>query len=125
MIALGRMNAPVESSAMSGVLGDDGFEVITTLAKCVGTPTFGGEPMTSCVCHRREHTMQVRAARVTDHTPLAVRTLLGNVERYGKDVHVLELRCQAAAPVLEVSPVCISDVSRGRTVQGDGTYSGG
>lgn len=45
--ALGSTNAPVEISGMSGVDGEDGFDVSTTFAKCVGTATFGGEPMTS------------------------------------------------------------------------------
>jgi hypothetical protein len=49
MIALGRMNAPAASSRMSGVPGEDGLEVRTTLAKWVGTPTLGGEPITSWV----------------------------------------------------------------------------
>ena len=49
MGALGSTNAPVLISGMFGVLGEDGFVVNTTLAKCVGTATFGGEPMTSCV----------------------------------------------------------------------------
>jgi hypothetical protein len=49
MAAFGRTNAPAESSRMSGVEGDAGFDARTTFAKCVGTETFGGEPMTSCV----------------------------------------------------------------------------
>ena len=49
--ALGRTKAPVEISGMFGVEGDDGFEVRTTLAKWVGTATFGGVPMTSW-CYR-------------------------------------------------------------------------
>lgn len=51
MTALGRTKAPVASSRISGVDGDDGFVVNTTLAKWVGTDTLGGEPITSCVCH--------------------------------------------------------------------------
>jgi len=50
--ALGNTNAPVESSKMSGVDGEVGFAVKTTLAKCVGTDTLGGEPITSCVCQK-------------------------------------------------------------------------
>ena len=50
MTALGRTKAPVASSRISGVDGDDGFVVNTTLAKWVGTDTLGGEPITSCVC---------------------------------------------------------------------------
>ena len=45
--ALGRTKAPVEISGTSRVFGDDGRVVNTTLAKCVGTETFGGEPITS------------------------------------------------------------------------------
>ena len=47
MTAFGRTNAPVEISGTSGLEGDDGFDVSTTFAKCVGTETFGGEPITS------------------------------------------------------------------------------
>ena len=49
MAALGRTNAPVEISGTPGVDGEDGFDVSTTLAKCVGTEMLGGEPITSCV----------------------------------------------------------------------------
>lgn len=45
--AFGSANAPIESSCTSGVAGDTGREARTTLAKCVGTPTLGGLPMTS------------------------------------------------------------------------------
>lgn len=48
--ALGSTNAPVLISKTSGVNGEEGFDVKTTFAKCVGTATFGGEPITSCVC---------------------------------------------------------------------------
>lgn len=51
MIAFGSTNAPVEVSGMCGVEGDDGREVRTTLAKCVGTATFGGLPITSYVLY--------------------------------------------------------------------------
>lgn len=47
MIALGRTNAPVETSRMSGVEGEEGREARTTFAKWVGTAMLGGEPMTS------------------------------------------------------------------------------
>ena len=47
MAAFGSTNAPVEISGTSGVEGDDGRDVRTTLAKCVGTDTFGGLPITS------------------------------------------------------------------------------
>lgn len=47
--ALGRTKAPEESSRMSGVDGDAGRDVKTTFAKCVGTDTLGGDPITSCV----------------------------------------------------------------------------
>ena len=50
--ALGSTNAPVLTSRVSGVEGEDGLLVSTTFAKCVGTPMFGGVPMTSCVCSR-------------------------------------------------------------------------
>jgi hypothetical protein len=50
MGALGSTNAPVLISGMFGVFGEEGLVVNTTLAKCVGTATLGGEPMTSCVC---------------------------------------------------------------------------
>ena len=49
---LGNTNAPVLISGIFGALGEEGLVVNTTLAKCVGTATFGGEPMTSCVCCR-------------------------------------------------------------------------
>lgn len=49
MEEFGSTNAPVLISGTSGVLGEDGLVVNTTFAKCVGTATFGGEPMTSCV----------------------------------------------------------------------------
>lgn len=52
MAAFGSTNAPEESSTRSGFEGDKGFDASTTLAKCVGTATFGGEPMTSCVYRR-------------------------------------------------------------------------
>lgn len=47
MGAFGNTKAPVEISVTLGVDGEDGLDVNTTLAKCVGTETFGGEPMTS------------------------------------------------------------------------------
>lgn len=47
MIAFGRTNAPAEISGIFGVEGDEGREVRTTLAKWVGTPMFGGLPITS------------------------------------------------------------------------------
>ena len=47
MAALGSTKAPVATSRMSGVLGEDGLDVSTTFAKCVGTLTFGGLPITS------------------------------------------------------------------------------
>lgn len=47
MAALGRTKAPVATSRMSGFEGDEGLDVNTTFAKCVGTATFGGEPITS------------------------------------------------------------------------------
>ena len=47
MGAFGSTKAPVEISGISGVSGDDGFEVNTTLAKWVGTETLGGDPITS------------------------------------------------------------------------------
>lgn len=49
MTAFGRTKAPKESSKISGVAGEVGLDARTTLAKCVGTETFGGEPITSCV----------------------------------------------------------------------------
>jgi hypothetical protein len=54
IIAFGSTNAPVEISCTSGVEGDEGLEASTTLAKCVGTATFGGEPITSYVCSKHE-----------------------------------------------------------------------
>lgn len=50
MSVFGSTNAPVLISGTLGVLGEEGLVVSTTLAKCVGTATLGGEPMTSCVC---------------------------------------------------------------------------
>jgi len=50
MTALGKTKAPVDSSKMSGVEGEDGLLVKTTFAKWVGTDTLGGEPITSWVC---------------------------------------------------------------------------
>ena len=47
MGALGSTNAPVLISGILGVLGAEGLVVNTTLAKCVGTATLGGDPMTS------------------------------------------------------------------------------
>lgn len=47
MGALGSTNAPVLISGILGVLGEEGLVVNTTLAKCVGTATLGGDPMTS------------------------------------------------------------------------------
>jgi hypothetical protein len=47
--ALGKTNAPVDISGISGVVGEEGLDTSTTLAKCVGTATLGGEPITSCV----------------------------------------------------------------------------
>ena len=52
MTALGKTNAPVDISGMSGVAGEEGLDARTTLAKWVGTATFGGDPITSCVCSR-------------------------------------------------------------------------
>ena len=40
----------MDISASSGFEEDDGREVRTTFAKCVGTEMLGGVPMTSCVC---------------------------------------------------------------------------
>jgi len=50
MGVFGSTNAPVLISGTLGVLGEEGLVASTTLAKCVGTATLGGEPMTSCVC---------------------------------------------------------------------------
>ena len=50
--ALGRTNAPLASSRISGVDGDEGLDVNMTFAKCVGTAIFGGEPITSWVCSK-------------------------------------------------------------------------
>jgi hypothetical protein len=47
MEALGNTKAPVEISEMSGLELEVGREPKTTLAKWVGTATFGGEPITS------------------------------------------------------------------------------
>jgi hypothetical protein len=47
--ALGKTKAPVLISCMLGLLGEAGLDVKTTFAKWVGTETFGGEPITSCV----------------------------------------------------------------------------
>jgi hypothetical protein len=49
MTAFGSTNAPVETSGTWGVEGDDGRDARTTFAKCVGTATFGGLPITSYV----------------------------------------------------------------------------
>ena len=57
--ALGRTNAPVEISGTSGVDGEDGFDVSTTLAKWVGTEMFGGEPITSCVYQQIRRRLQL------------------------------------------------------------------
>jgi len=48
--ALGRTKAPSESSTIDGVAGETGRAARTTLAKWVGTATFGGEPMSSYDC---------------------------------------------------------------------------
>lgn len=45
--AFGSTNAPVDSSRISGVDGEAGFDAKTTFAKCVGTETLGGDPITS------------------------------------------------------------------------------
>lgn len=45
--ALGRRNAPVDTSGICGVDGEAGRLASTTLAKCVGTETLGGLPITS------------------------------------------------------------------------------
>ena len=52
MTALGNTNAPVDISRISGVAGEEGLDARITLAKWVGTATFGGDPITSCVCSR-------------------------------------------------------------------------
>ena len=49
MMAFGSTNAPVEISGTSGVEGDAGRDARMTLAKCVGTATFGGLPIISYV----------------------------------------------------------------------------
>jgi hypothetical protein len=49
MDALGRMNAPVETSTSFAPQPGEGRVVSTTLAKCVGTATLGGDPITSYV----------------------------------------------------------------------------
>ena len=47
IMALGRTNAPVETSRVPGLEGDTGLVASTTFAKCVGTETLGGDPITS------------------------------------------------------------------------------
>ena len=53
MTALGSTKAPVDISGISGLAGEDGLDASTTLAKCVGTETLGGEPIISCVCAKK------------------------------------------------------------------------
>jgi hypothetical protein len=45
--AFGKTNAPIDKAKSLGLEGEDGIAVRTTLAKCVGTATLGGEPTTS------------------------------------------------------------------------------
>lgn len=54
-MAFGSTNAPAEISSVSGAEGDKGLEASTTLAKWVGTATFGGDPITSYVCKNVNH----------------------------------------------------------------------
>lgn len=74
MGALGSTNAPVEISMMFGVDGEEGFAVSTTFAKCVGTDTFGGEPITSCVCMHAQYevTPRTRNERARRDIPRAI-----------------------------------------------------
>jgi len=47
IMAFGKTNAPIDKVKSLGLEGEHGVAVRTTLAKCVGTATLGGEPMTS------------------------------------------------------------------------------
>lgn len=73
IIAFGRTNAPVESSRISGVEGEEGLAVSTTFAKWVGTATLGGEPITSWVyvCYQRSSPSSFRRNK-TYHAPFSV-----------------------------------------------------
>jgi hypothetical protein len=71
IIAFGSTKAPVESSSISGVEGEDNLDVNTTFAKCVGTETFGGDPMTSWICTLVSLGKEDYRG-VTNHAPFAV-----------------------------------------------------
>ena len=71
-MAFGSTNAPVEISETWGADGDDGRDARTTLAKCVGTATFGGLPIISYVLKENNQLKKVgvvRAKRTTRHFP--------------------------------------------------------
>ena len=88
MGALGSTNAPVLISGVFGVLGEEGLVANTTLAKWVGTATFGGEPMTSCVYGIVQSSGFTRVEKSTCDTPFTVRILLGEIKWDCEDVYV-------------------------------------
>lgn len=105
MAALGRTNAPVAISGTSGVDGEDGLDVSTTLAKWVGTEILGGEPITSCVYPEVRQMLRLTIVGNAHYPPLAVGVEFWEVERDGEDVDVRGRGCQSPAPILQVRPV--------------------
>ena len=75
--AFGNTNAPEDNSSLSGACGEEGFAVRITLAKWVGTETFGGEPMTSWVYESKCQGKNSDSSWSAHHSPLAIWILLG------------------------------------------------
>jgi hypothetical protein len=96
---LGRTNAPVDTSRICGVSGEDGLAANTTLAKWVGTATFGGEPITSYVYVIAESPYALDRERRADHSPLPVCFVVREVKRHRKDVHIGESVSEATTPI--------------------------
>jgi hypothetical protein len=101
---LGKTNAPVDTSKMCGVWGDDGLAANTTLAKWVGTATFGGEPITSYVYVVAQNPY-IYIREMADHSPLPVCFVVRKVKWHCKDVHIGESVCEATAPIFKIRPV--------------------
>ena len=90
---------------MSGVDGELGFDVSTTFAKCVGTATLGGLPMTSCFCFNDLSDILESTMRVTYDEVLAITVWLRQVQWDCEDVDVRERARESSAPFFDICPV--------------------
>lgn len=110
MTAFGSTNAPVEISGTWGVEGDDGRDVRTTLAKWVGTATFGGLPITSydfnmCVCVETadQQTKVTTPGKTSDgsthDSPFPICLLAREIQRDSEHINIGERIRQLATPI--------------------------